>query len=239
MQALPVEPVFVIDLLPSPNQSLTSSEYLPESPIYRPRTSFSSVEGSKYCGQDTLELLYNMEDLFTKLLERSQNGLSSETCYQNCLRATYSRIFTIPPATQIRTTPTDACYEATRLCTAITLHAMINSRGIFHTPLELSKQLIVLLKATNIGNAWGDMLGVLYWIAITGTAACPEGPEHLFFDGLLGKCQFAVAYSTSRPEARILPALRFSGVHLAIVQGPVKEMVIEAGDVACVESGPS
>ncbi|KAH9221726.1 hypothetical protein DL95DRAFT_381514, partial [Leptodontidium sp. 2 PMI_412] len=67
---------------------------------------------------------------------------------------------------------------------------MRNSRALRHAPPSLVGQLTETLKETDIGNAWGDMLGVLYWITITGTAACPNNPGHQFMDSTFGKAQF-------------------------------------------------
>jgi len=114
----------------------------------------------------------------------------------------------------------DHYYESCHVCALITLDAMINSRPLSYAPPMLTQQLIAALKHTDIGNVWYDMLGVFYWVSLTGTAACPKNPEHQFMDSTFGKCQFELCYTTKRYEARIKPAQRFAAIHLAIVRGP-------------------
>ncbi|KAH6699053.1 hypothetical protein BKA61DRAFT_621914 [Leptodontidium sp. MPI-SDFR-AT-0119] len=224
LSATQVSPTFDLKLPASPSPPLNDSEYLPESPFYRPRSSFFSLQESKRCSRATLEILYDMENIFTRLLERSWNGVLTEDLYQAQLLETSSRISKLESTSKTldtsSTSRVDYYYDACRICALITLDAMLNSRALRHAPPFLVGQLIETLKETDIGNAWGDMLGVLYWITITGTAACPNNPGHQFMDSTFGKAQFDLCYTTKRLEARIKPAQRFAAIHQAIVDGP-------------------
>ncbi|KAG4442703.1 hypothetical protein IFR05_001810 [Cadophora sp. M221] len=223
LSATQVSPTFDLKLPVSPSPPLSNSEYLPESPFYRPRSSFFSLQESKRCSRATLKILYDMENIFNRLLERSWNGVLTEDLYQAQLLDTHSRISkleaTTKPSDTSASSHVDYYYDACRICALITLDAMLSSRALRHAPPSLVGQLIETLKQTDIGNSWGDMLGVLYWITITGTAACPDNPEHQFMDSSFGKAQFDLCYTTKRLEARIKPAQRFAAIHLAIVNG--------------------
>lgn len=225
LSATQVSPTFDLKLPASPSPPLTNTEYLPESPFYRPRSSFLSLQESKNCSKTTLEILYDVENIFTRLLERSANGVLSEDLYQAQLLDTYSRISKLESTTKssdVASSPrTDYYYEACRICSLITLDAMVNSRALWHAPPSLVGSLIETLKKTDIGNAWGDILGVFYWITMTCTAACPQNPGHQFIDSAFGKAQFDMCYTIKRLDARFKPAQRFAAIHLAIVEGPV------------------
>ncbi|ODQ74053.1 hypothetical protein LIPSTDRAFT_2065 [Lipomyces starkeyi NRRL Y-11557] len=80
-------------------------------------------------------------------------------------------------------------------------------------PENLTQALIFALNHTDIGGTWGDMLGPLYWVALTGSACGQSKPMHPFLDSTLGRAMFEMGYTVRDFRCTVVPVKRFADLH--------------------------
>ncbi|KAK4993930.1 hypothetical protein LTR50_000144 [Elasticomyces elasticus] len=175
----------------------------PESPIYCPDPLFSTVRLSKKCSEQCYELLCLLRDMTDAFLGANGAAVprpkaeafvlaSASTTWpadinEGKLKLLQSRIYAMPPASIARgTTAKERVYEAVRRASVIYAQALVchvpfsEARTQSHTDSQPPSTYISpsavrsVLESTDLSDCWGNMAGVLYWIALL-TAAASNG----------------------------------------------------------------
>ncbi|CZR56795.1 uncharacterized protein PAC_06684 [Phialocephala subalpina] len=187
---------------------LGDSEYVPESPLCKPRKEFFSLRRSKHCSAKTLELIERLNKLFHNMIaSKGENDVSQD--YLEEADGIYQPLMTPSESPRL-----DYYFESCRLTALIMLNALRCHQPLAKvTSRTMTALLVETLKYTDVPGNWSDMGGVLYWISLVGLSAAFEKPEHPFFDSTMGRMQFELCYMTKDHRASIRPAQMFARVH--------------------------
>lgn len=151
----------------------------------------------------------------SKLLEcvlQTANGLSSGGLFISTVNRLYERMLFAPAKR-------DYIYESCRLTSLIILNAIMKSQRLAEADCSMTLKLVNALGHTDVASNWSDMLGVLYWIALVGTAATIGKPEFAYMSSTLGSATFELCYTTKDPRAAVRPVQVFSRLHALIRSG--------------------
>ena len=155
-----------------------------------------------------------LEDM-RKLLERvlpTANGLYPKRLFISTVNWLYERMLFVPAER-------DHIYESCRLTNLIVLNAIMKSQQLAEADCSITSKLAKTLGHTDVTSNWSDMLGVLYWIALVGTAATIGKPEFVYMSSILGSATFELCYTTKDPRTAIRPVQVFSRLHSLIRSG--------------------
>ncbi|KAL1306751.1 hypothetical protein AAFC00_005415 [Neodothiora populina] len=169
--------------------------HTPESPLFLPFGDFLIVRRSSSCTPRTLEILRLAKNLTDAAVELQEARVAQQTpdliatpkSRGTGIRASRSRLYaTVYKIFASARDDEDAIYEAVRLCARLSASAIwyeiplsVAARpprpedkvqhvfGGF-TPLRMKQ----VLAQTDMFSCWGDMVGVLLWIALVSGAAC-------------------------------------------------------------------
>lgn len=100
---------------------------------------------------------------------------------------------------------------STRYAALITLEAISRRVPLTSTDQNLTAGLIKALEKTDIGDCWGDIRGVLYWVALTGSAASQGRDGCRMLDSTLGRSMFQMTFTghDNGFEEAVMPARVF------------------------------
>ncbi|KAK9482085.1 hypothetical protein V1527DRAFT_477535 [Lipomyces starkeyi] len=206
---------------------------LQECPLYCPTDNFQFLRQSKRCTPQILRILILTRDLIEIFLGSPSTTTESNEILGPRLTALRTELESFPPAARIYAgisedasnhnspavsafarTNSAYIYESIRLASLITLHMFVHNLSSFtDVPENLTQALISALKHTDIGGTWGDMLGPLYWVALTGSA-CGQGKSmHRFLDSTLGRAMFEMGYTVRDFRCTVVPVKKFADLH--------------------------
>ncbi|KAK9371562.1 uncharacterized protein V1513DRAFT_428436 [Lipomyces chichibuensis] len=209
--------------------ALESNIPLQECPLYSPTENFQFVRQSKRCTPEILRILILTRDLIEIFLGSPSTTPESNEILGPRLTALRTELESFPPAARIYAgisndasnhnrhagsafaqTNSAYIYESIRLASLMTLRVFVHKLSSFtDVPKNLTQALISALKHTDIGGTWGDLLGPLYWVALTGSACGQGKPMHRFLDSTLGRAMFEMGYTVRDFRCTIVPVKRF------------------------------
>jgi hypothetical protein len=211
ISAKPPSPTFDIDFgnIPATDPRIEASQ---ESPLYCPSGTFDQVYQSKRCSQATLQILYNAKDLVDLLVndyeneERAMGVLMAKAQLESHLSANDPQ----------STSHGDWIFESCRITALIILQAIETATPLASSNPSLTLSLAQALGKSNIGDNWGDMLGVLYWVSIIGLAAAQESAGHRLLGSALSRVMFEMAFTVPNLECALRPIQRFACMQAAL-----------------------
>ncbi|KAK9235900.1 hypothetical protein V1525DRAFT_458132 [Lipomyces kononenkoae] len=206
---------------------------LQECPLYCPTENFQFLRQSKRCTPQILRILVLTRDLIDIILGSPSTTPESNEILGPRLTALRTELESFPPAATIYAgiseeasnhnnpsvsalygTNSVHIYESIRLASLITLRVFIHKLSSFtDVPENVTQALIFSLKHTDIVGTWGDMLGPLYWVALTGSACGQGKPMHRSLDSTLGRAMFEMGYTVRDFRCTIVPVKRFADLH--------------------------
>lgn len=112
----------------------------------------------------------------------------------------------------------DFTYESCRLSCLLVVEAVETCKPLNQTSQLLTSCLSDALERTDLSNTWGDMLGVLYWVSMIGSAAWKGrgGPGEKMMDSTLGSTMFKVTFEGMGLGCAIRPARLFGRLQMAL-----------------------
>jgi hypothetical protein len=201
----PPSPTFDIDFESTPGTfpRIGASQ---ESPLYCPSRTFDQVHQSKRCSQATLQILYNVRDLIDLLVNDHENEeLRIEVSIVK------AKLESLLPANDPQSTSYgDWIFESCRITALIILQAIETAKPFPSSNPSLTLSLAQALGKSDIGDNWGDMLGVLYWVSIIGLAAAQENAGHRLLGSTLNRVMFEMAFAVPNFECALRPIQRFA-----------------------------
>ncbi|KAK9482257.1 hypothetical protein V1527DRAFT_476908 [Lipomyces starkeyi] len=210
---------------------------LQECPLYCPTENFQFLRQSKRCTPEILRILILTRDLIEIFLGSPSTTPESNEILGPRVTALRTELESFPPAARIyggisnftsnHHSPTVSAfartnsayiYESIRLASLITLWVFVHNLSSFtDVPEHMTQALISALKHTDIGSTWGDMLGPLYWVALTGSACGQGKPMHRFLDSTLGRAMFEMGYAVKDFRCTVVPFKRFADLHRKLI----------------------
>jgi hypothetical protein len=156
-------------------QLFTTTESLPESPLYSPRLGFFTIIRNKRCTPQIYDLLCDMRDLTCRFIDVDLLGpRETAESFQSTPEAIYARVLNLASAAIPGTIVSgDWVYESCRLAAHIYCSQLCppSADDIVHTSSLISviHDLQSTLARSDVSECWGDMAGVLFWCALIGS----------------------------------------------------------------------
>lgn len=209
---LPLGPEWVVTFCQSQG-AISDSEFVLESPLYCPRDDFYSVRKHPKCSAQTLQVLRGMR----YLIDTVTDPTSATNAEYASIKA---GLISLPSVTTVvENVSRDYIFESCRLASMIMITALDNGTPFFDLNDSLGEKLKLALERTDIGSYWGSMSGVLFWIAMVGSATTFGKPQHSFMNSVLVRGDHELTYRNSIFEAATLAAYKFQRLHLQIILG--------------------
>lgn len=177
----------------------------PESPVYYPCGEFLSLERSGYNKRHTQALLRTLRDVTHSLLyPRSARALPTPA--EEAERQRLCRKVSCLPSAEVQGTDEfgDWKYESCRLAaviytTAIAQRVPFSAAPLLASTTSLVSKLKAALERSDLSDCWGDMAGVLLWIALVGGAAAKnlpkeKAPERRYIAAISVRCAIKLAF---------------------------------------------
>jgi hypothetical protein len=209
---LPLGPEWVMAFCQS-NRVMTDSEFVLESPLYCPREDFYSVRKHPKCSVQTLQVLRWMRYLIDAVTDHN----SAPNAEYASVRASLIAMPSV--TTAVDKFSRDYIFESCRLASMIMITALDTGTPFVDLNGSLGEELKLALEKTDIGGYWGSMSGVLFWIAMVGSAATFGKPQHSFMNSVLVRGDHELTYRNSMFEAATLAAYKFQRLHRQIILG--------------------
>ncbi|KAK9369442.1 hypothetical protein V1509DRAFT_619430 [Lipomyces kononenkoae] len=210
---------------------------LQECPLYCPTENFQFLRQSKRCTPQILRILILTRDLIDIFLGSPSTTPERNEIIGPRLTALRTELESFPPAARIyagisqdastHNSPSVSAldginsvyiYESIRIASLITVRVCIYKLSSFtDVPENMTQTLISALKHTDIGDTWGDMLGPLYWVALTGSACGQGKPMHRSLDSILGRAMFEMGYTVRDFRCTVVPVKRFADLQRKLI----------------------
>jgi hypothetical protein len=110
----------------------------------------------------------------------------------------------------------DWVFECCRLTVVIMLIAIETAQPLTSSDLGLTLDLVKALEKTDIGDNWGELSGVLYWVSMIGSASSHGRPGHRLLDSTLGRTMSWLAFTASEFGSAVEPVRQFSRMQMAL-----------------------
>ncbi|TAQ88938.1 hypothetical protein B7494_g2735 [Chlorociboria aeruginascens] len=112
----------------------------------------------------------------------------------------------------------DFTYESCRLSCLLVAEAVEACKPLNQTSHLLACSLSAAIVRTNLSNTWGNMLGVLYWVSMIGSAAWKGrgGSRERKMDSTLGSTMFKETFENPDLGCAIRPARLFGRLQIAL-----------------------
>jgi hypothetical protein len=173
-----------------------------------PLDSLSQLKHARNCSLETRALLIDTKMLIDLLIV-SPNGLGLGLGLG--LGALRSRMESyLPSSDPLCLSYGDWIYESCRLASLILLSAISTPHAMKSSPAYLKEALLQALKHTDLGDNWGDMMGVLCFVSMIGMATSGGGGYRLLVVelGFEGEEGFGAAVRSSRRFGELMMVLQ-------------------------------
>lgn len=178
---------------------------VPESPLFHPRSRFFTLERSRRCTSNTLEMVAKLQEL-TKITTCHPAALPGNL--EPMKRAIHEYVNNLHPAkvfpelmSEIEITAISR-YEACRLAGILYSSALVNDQRLSaafepsYLRESILENLVVALKRSDSlhSECWGDMSGVLFWITFVGLVAAKDHRLGRWFRALYVRCCIVLGF---------------------------------------------
>ncbi|KIM92659.1 hypothetical protein OIDMADRAFT_36437 [Oidiodendron maius Zn] len=215
LRAQPAIPMF--DLYYSEASSVDSTHYIQhESPLYCPENTFDQLLQSKHINEDTVNVLYNAKALIDLVID-FDDGVVDEAGFSITFKYLKNDLeYHISTHDPRCTSTRNWIFECCRLTVVIVLRAIETGQSLISSDSMLTPCLITALEKTGIGDSWGELSGVLYWVSIIGSASSQGKPGHRLLDSTLGRIMSRLAFTASDFSSAVEPVRQFSRLQMAL-----------------------
>jgi hypothetical protein len=199
------------------------SDHVRESPLYRLTPEFETVSACRLSSPGLLQVLNATYDLIDLVIRNSTKEVNAED-YVTELCALRSEIISFPAVAELDApSKDDYIYESSRLAALISLSCVSGSRRFLLTPVALVDELISALKRTEVGDNWGNLEGVFYWVSLVGAAATQGRPGKGFADSLMSQIVLHMCYKGYSFESALEAPKQFGRFHCAIAESDPRD----------------
>lgn len=195
-----------------------TSGRIKESPLYRLSSSFHTISASKCFPLDLLQVLNASYDLVELVLKNSDSYRGAEP-YLTYLSSIRGQIMSFTSINE-RNSPSkgDYVYECSRLASVIMLSCVESSQPLSKCPQSLIDMLVDALKRTEVGDNWGDLSGLMYWVVLVGAAVTQGRNEPGYMDSVLTQIMLHMCFSGYSLDSALEPPRKFGRFHYIITE---------------------
>lgn len=189
---------------------LSRSDLIAESPLFCPRDDLYSVQSSRDCSDRTAALLHAAADFVDAILSLGLLLGDPHTPQFGQYEAAKSALDTFLLVENGGITHVDYVYECCRLAALMMVCAVDTGISFSEVDNTLVDQLKSTMQKTDIGNTWGQMSGVLWWVCLIGASAATIGkPQHSYIDTVLRQTMHVLTYKSPLFEASTIATMNF------------------------------
>ncbi|KIM94807.1 hypothetical protein OIDMADRAFT_149363 [Oidiodendron maius Zn] len=186
------------------------------SPLRCPQKSFAQLLKYKGVSEDTVNLLYHAKALID-LMVNFDEGIIDELNFKIVLSNIKSELERHIFTREHQSAPdTDWVFDCCHLTVVIMLIAIEKGQPFASTDTVLTVGLVKALEKTDIGDNWGELSGVLYWVLMIGSASSHGRPGHRLLDSTLARTMSKLAFTTSDFGSAVEPVRQFSRLQMAL-----------------------
>lgn len=98
------------------------------------------------------------------------------------------------------------------------LSCVSESQPFSKAPPELVQSLLALLKLTDVGDNWGDLIGVFFWVLMVGSAPTQGKPNEGYADSLLGQTMLHMCFHGYSLDSAMEPPKMFGRFHRILAE---------------------
>jgi hypothetical protein len=177
------------------SRPISDSDFIPESPLYCPRNDFHSIRNTRYCHEGTLCILRATKRLIgTTLATDTTLGEEREADLGRYETAKSGLTILLSATSSRGSMHGDYVYECCRLAAVMMMRAIDTTTPFRDLHTDMVSELKAAMQKTDIGNTWGQMSGVLFWIALVGSSAAIGKPQHSYMDSVLRRLIYELTY---------------------------------------------
>ena len=215
IQGQPAIPKFDLDYSWTSNtDSMHAMKY--ESPLYCPQKTFDPLLQSKRLSEDTLHLLYNSKALIDLVVDFDEGAVNDASFDITFYYLKTELEHHTSAHDVIVTSERHWIFECCRLTVVIILVAIETSQPLVSSDSMFTRCLVRALEKTDIGDNWGELSGVLYWVLMVGSASCHGRPGHRLMDSTLGRTMAKLTFTALDFSSALEPIRRFSHLQRAL-----------------------
>lgn len=162
-------------------------------------------------------MLYNTKALIDLMIDFDEGVVDEEdfnTMVSNIKSELERHISIYEP--QSAATDRNWVFECCRLAVVIMLIAIETAQLLTSSDSVLTLDLVRAIEKTDIGDNWGELSGVLYWVSMIGSASSYTRPGHRLLDSTLGRTMSKLAFTTSDFSSAVEPIRQFSRLQRAL-----------------------
>jgi hypothetical protein len=150
-----------------------------------------------------MEVLYGAKSVIDALIDWDENLIEEEELNGRML---------IAKRQLLAQDHNDWVFECCRLTFGIMLAAIETRQPLVSNDQTITLALMHALQKTEVGDNWGDLSGILFWVSIIGSASSHPGNRVL--RSVLGQIMAEITF-TAFGDA-VEPVLRFTKVQIAL-----------------------
>ena len=150
-----------------------------------------------------MEVLYGAKSVIDALIDWDENLIEEEELNGRML---------VAKRQLLAQDHNDWVFECCRLTFGIMLAAIETRQPLVSNDQTITLALMHALQKTEVGDNWGDLSGILFWVSIIGSASSHPGNRVL--RSILGQIMAEITF-TAFGDA-VEPVLRFAKVQMAL-----------------------
>ena len=186
------------------------------SPLYCPENTFAQFAQSKRLNEDTVNILNHAKALIDMVID-SDEGVVNEIDFGIMLGNIKSELERHGSLHKPQSAPDrNWIFECCRLAVVIMLQAIETSQSLMSSDSMLTLCLVRALEKTDIGDNWGELSGVLYWVSMIGSASSYRRPGYRLLDSILARTMSKLTFTTSDFGSAVEPVRQFSRLQMAL-----------------------
>jgi hypothetical protein len=186
-----------------------------ESPLYCRQSTFAELFQSKRLGKDTMYILFNAKALID-LVVGFDEGAIEEADFNITLSHIKTALERHPTQDLQIASEGNWVFECCRLTAMIMLNAIETAKPLMSSDSAFTLGLVGALEKTDVGDNWGELSGILYWVSMIGSASSQGRPGHRLLDSTLGRIMCEIAFTPSDFGSAVEPIRQFSRLQIAI-----------------------
>ncbi|KAE8446537.1 hypothetical protein EG329_011869 [Mollisiaceae sp. DMI_Dod_QoI] len=180
-----------------------------ESPLFCPR-GYLQPHG---CSEETTQVLNSAKSVVDAVIGRDE-GLITEEEFDIRFFDTKSQVEQLSSSQD--PFHNDWIFESCRLTVWIMLTAIETRQPLVSSDTAATIALVQALQKTGIGDNWGELSGVLFWVSMIGSASSQRKPGHRILDAILGRTMAEIAFTAANFGDVVEPVRRFAKLQMAL-----------------------
>lgn len=209
MSGVPIEEHLLIKYVEN-IPTVSKSDVFAESPLFCPLDDFYNIRSSGACSERIIRLLHSTKRLVDATLAMDptlgDSGVVDIQEYE-LAKTQLNEMLLVEEKDPMQA---DYVYESCRLASLLMARAIDTGTPFSELDNRIADQLKFAMQKTDIGNVWGPLSGVLWWVCLVGASVATIGaPQHRYMDTVLRQTMHDLIYKSPFYEAMTVATAKF------------------------------